>query len=103
VAAAKSFHTLRNQYPPLVLPEEFDLIPGPFEVDQDLITSLFERGNGISTCDLENEIVAKLWNTINVVQRIWTRYALREGAPMLYQESHFLWVDAICIKYRDPN
>jgi hypothetical protein len=101
-----SFFNLLERYPPSESWEELEKIMAQIKVGvglRDAWKDLLERGGDDS---LENEIlqvITELGNVSKEIEELWGIHALREGLPMLHQEPHFLWVDAICINQGDSR
>jgi hypothetical protein len=60
-----------------------------------------EEGDSKWSESRQAEAKAEMSRIVKDVEELWTEYANDEGVPLLFQESHFLWIDAICINQAD--
>jgi hypothetical protein len=105
MAITSSVFNLFERYPPSESWEELDKIIAQIKVGglglQDALKELLERGGDDSLENERSQVITELGNVSKEIEELWGIRALREGLPMLHQEPHFLWVDAICINQKD--
>jgi hypothetical protein len=103
-AIASSVFNLLERYPPSESREELEKIIAQIKVGlglRDALKELLERGGDDSLENERSQVITELGNVSKEIEELWGIRALREGLPMLHQEPHFLWVDAICINQKD--
>jgi Heterokaryon incompatibility protein (HET) len=102
-AILTSSTNLLERYPPSRPSEHLEKIRAARGVGLGLM------GHALECSELEDDswnrewsqVTTKLGNISKEIEELWGIHALREGVPMLHQEPHFLWVDAICINQGD--
>jgi len=95
-AVLESLVNLFAQHPPSWPDPRVGKIWAKVREYKNVNTSLGD-GNAKMSESRQAEVCTEVSKLLNDLEELWTEYANEEGVPMLFQESHFLWIDAISI------